>query len=257
MLRLLLALALAVPACASPDDAAEAPAPPSPTPVSDPASPPASGRLAVVELFTSEGCSSCPPADAVLADLAERPDVVALSFHVDYWNELGWRDPFSSAWATARQRAYARGLDGRVYTPEMVVGGTAAFVGSRRGDARTAIAAALEAPAPAPVTLTVEAQRSGDAVEASVEANGLGDGQVVHLALVQREAESRVVRGENRGRTLRHAHVVRAFETVAGASGRATFSLPEGLDPTEALVVAFAQQGETGAIVGAATADVK
>ena len=253
MLRLLLALALVLPACA--DDAAEVPALPTPTPVSDPATVPTTGRLAVVELFTSEGCSSCPPADAVLADLAGRPDVVALSFHVDYWDELGWRDPFSSAWATARQRAYASGLDGRVYTPEMVVGGTAAFVGSRRDEARTAIAAALGTPAP--VTIALEARHSGTAVEASVSATGLEDGQVVHVALVQREAESRVVRGENRGRTLRHAHVVRAFETVAGGAGRATLPLPEGLDPSEALVVAFAQQGETGAIVGAATAEVR
>ena len=263
MIRLALVLGLALPACLTTDDAprealsASASAPATSASPAAPAPPDEApdGRLAVVELFTSEGCSSCPPADVLLATLADRPDVVALSFHVDYWDGLGWRDPFSSALATARQRAYARNLDGRVYTPEMVVGGTVGFVGSRRGEARASIAEALGRPSS--VQVEVAAQHDGRNVEATYTADGLTDGQVVHVALVQREAESRVVRGENGGRTLRHAHVVRAFETQTNPSGTVRFTLPDGLEVVGALVVAYAQQGEAGAIAGVATTAVE
>ncbi len=257
MVRLLavltLALPLALPACLVGD---------APAPAGVPASAPANAQAAtptplaagpvLVELFTSEGCSSCPPADALLADLAGRPGVVALSFHVDYWDRLGWRDPFSSAAATARQQSYAQSLgDNRVYTPEMVVGGAVGFVGSRRGEAERAIAAAAPADA---VPVTVAAHVRGRSVEAAVRADGLAAGQVVHVALVQRAATSRVGRGENRGRALRHVGVVRAFATVTGGTLRLT--LPAGLQAGDVRVVAFAQAGETGPVLGVATADV-
>ena len=103
----------------------------------------AAERPIVVELFTSEGCSSCPPADALLAELATRPEVLALSFHVDYWDRLGWKDPFSSAAATARQRHYAEILGlGNVYTPQIVVDGRWQAVGSDRGEVEHALDAA-------------------------------------------------------------------------------------------------------------------
>src|SRR5216684_6783440 len=90
-------------------------------------------RPVVVELFTSQGCSSCPPADALLGELAKKGEVVALGFHISYWDSLGWKDPLSSPSSTERQKAYARRLgDGRVYTPQMVVDGTSQMVGSDR-----------------------------------------------------------------------------------------------------------------------------
>lgn len=114
----------------------------------------------VVELFTSQGCSSCPPADRLLTELAgrerERP-VIALAFHVDYWNDLGWRDPFSSASATARQEAYARALGRGLYTPQLVVNGRAHAVGSRRGEVERALGAATRVP-----TLAASAELAGD-----------------------------------------------------------------------------------------------
>lgn len=251
---LLLAALSVVSSCGSPTDAARLRATGSaapPTTVGTAASSPV-----VVELFTSEGCSSCPPADDLLRSLAARHDVVALSFHVDYWDRLGWRDPFSHAAYTARQQAYARSLDGRVYTPEMVVGGTVGFVGSRRGEAQAQIAAALGRPAPARVTLAAS-RGDGRAVRVTFAVEDAPEPSVVHVALVQTEATTQVRHGENGGRTLRHANVVRGFETHREASGEISFALPDGLDAADVQVVAYVQPGETGAVAGVATAAVE
>src|SRR5690349_4207594 len=119
------------------------------------ASPAASQGFAVVELFTSEGCSSCPPADKLLAELAHKPGVYALEFHVDYWNSLGWRDPYSAAAYSNRQRDYGD----EVYTPQMVVNGTNVFVGSNRQSAEAAITSALAAAPRVSLTAKVDANR--------------------------------------------------------------------------------------------------
>src|SRR5205823_8102402 len=114
-------------------------------------------RPIVVELFTSEGCSSCPPADALLAELARRPDVLALSFHVDYWDRLGWKDPYSSRAATDRQNRYAKLLAlATVYTPQIVVDGRWEAVGSDRADVERALERARRDPPEVPVTLTLD-----------------------------------------------------------------------------------------------------
>src|SRR5438309_7939527 len=114
-------------------------------------------RPIVVELFTSEGCSSCPPADALLAELAKRPDVLALSFHVDYWDRLGWKDPFSSRAATDRQNRYAKLLKlATVYTPQIVVDGRWEAVGSDRADVERALDRARRDRPEVPVTLTLD-----------------------------------------------------------------------------------------------------
>src|SRR5271156_4434603 len=106
--------------------------------MSSPAS--AGTRPVVVELFTSQGCSSCPPADALLGDMARRDDVIALGFHISYWDGLAWKDPFSSQSSTDRQRVYARLFDlGQVYTPQMVVDGAREMVGSDRASVRSAL----------------------------------------------------------------------------------------------------------------------
>ena len=117
----------------------------------------ATERPTVVELFTSEGCSSCPPADALLAELAKRPDVLALSFHVDYWDRLGWKDPFSSRAATDRQSRYAKLLKlATVYTPQIVVDGRWEAVGSDRTDVERALELARRDPSEVPVTLALD-----------------------------------------------------------------------------------------------------
>jgi hypothetical protein len=190
---------------------------------------PASGRRPVVlELFTSEGCSSCPPADALLREFAEsRVDVLPLAFHVTYWDYLGWRDPFALPIATERQRAYdARLPGGTVYTPQLVIDGTREAVGSERGAVLTAIDRALPS-AREEVSLSI--RRANESVVIDVGAgSGLGTVYVVSYDRVHRTA---VGRGENGGRTLVEANVVRSFASAAqwrGGPLQAHVPLPQG-----------------------------
>ena len=196
------------------------------------------GGVAVVELFTSEGCSSCPPANAVLEDLsrAHGPSLFALGFHVDYWNELGWHDRFSTSEATARQRRYASALGASgVYTPQLVVGGTEAFVGSDRAHAEAAVVRALAQPATVRLSLHPRAGE-GDVLLVDYEAEGAPPGAVLDVAVVERAATTEVRSGENAGKTLRHVAVVRAFasQPVAG-QGTVTVRLPASLGRREGL----------------------
>ena len=203
----------------------------------------------LVELFTSEGCSSCPPADALLSTLAERQDVVALSYHVDYWDYLGWRDPYSDAAHSARQRAYAQRLHARTYTPQMVVDGRAAFVGSRRREARRHLQDALAQPSP--VTVEALTQHSGDALAVTFTTEGSPEGSLVHFALAERTATQDVRRGENKGRRLQHSNVVRTLRTTKRESGTMRLPLPEGLIPSAVRVAVWIQDGENGPVSGA------
>ncbi len=179
------------------------------------AEPAMAGGPVVVELFTSQGCSSCPPADAVLLELSRgRADVLPLAFHVTYWNSLGWADPFSSEAATARQRFYARHVDDpQVYTPELVVQGTRAVVGSDRRAVLAAIAAVRpEGPA-------LRGRRAaGDVVVDVGAGSGVAD---VLLVGFDREHVTPVGRGENGGRTLTEGNIVRGQVRAGGWSGAA------------------------------------
>lgn len=169
----------------------------------------------VVELFTSQGCSSCPPADRLLTELASsermRP-VIALAFHVDYWNDLGWRDPFSSESATARQEAYARVLGRGLYTPQLVVNGRAHAVGSRRGDVERALAAATPVP-----TLDASVDLAGDALVVRAE---VPSGTRALVAVFEDDLATDVPAGENRGEQLRNDRVVRALVPLATDGAR-------------------------------------
>jgi len=208
---------------------------------------PAERGFAVVELFTSQGCSSCPPADRLLAELAEQaqPGVMFLSYHVTYWDYLGWRDPFASATFDERQRRYARILSERVYTPQMIVNGHQVFVGSNRGKAHAAIAAALAEPnaAPAGLALAPLLPETGR-LKVGWSLARPQKGRTVHIALVESGLARKVTRGENQGRTLAHADVVRAFISDAGDKerGEVLLTVPSDLDPAKAQLVAFLQE---------------
>ncbi|MCB1882474.1 MAG: DUF1223 domain-containing protein [Geminicoccaceae bacterium] len=209
----------------------------------------ADGPPTVVELFTSQGCSSCPPADAYLGELAGRGGVVALSFHVAYWDRLGWKDPFASAWATDRQYGYgaALGLNG-VYTPQMVIDGATDAVGSHRA----AIERVLEASrAAAGSRLAVALRRDAQGLAVVLPRATLNAPVGVWLARYDPLTRTTdVKRGENGGRRLENVNVVKALERVATWNGAdATLRVPA---PTGDGVAVLVQREGQGAILGAA-----
>jgi hypothetical protein len=216
-------------------------------------------RPVLVELFTSEGCSSCPPADALLARLDASQFVpgaqaIVLSEHVTYWNQLGWRDPFSSDAMTERQQHYAAhfGLDS-VYTPQAVVDGAAEMVGNDTGALSRAISRAALTPK---ADITIEnVQWSGDAVHFSVRA-AAGAHATLTVVLAEDATQSTVARGENAGRTLHHVAVVRALEQTAGSSadGRPlVLKLPmQHSNSTPLRLVAFLTSPSSGHVLAVA-----
>jgi hypothetical protein len=185
------------------------------------ASPLAAGESTpvVVELFTSEGCNSCPPADAYLAELAERPDVLALAFHVDYWDYLGWADRYASPDFTRRQRAYAAALgSAMVYTPQAVVEGAAHVVGSDRAGLAKLIEEAKSSGAFVPIGLAWT--MSGN-LEVAVPAATYDGDATVWFVRFEHEGSSEVTDGENAGKTLRHVNIVRELKAVGMWDGSA------------------------------------
>jgi hypothetical protein len=231
----------------------------------------AGSGVAVVELFTSEGCSSCPPADGVLSDLSRQGregglPVYAIAFHVDYWDDLGWPDRFASPEHTARQRTYGHALGARgLYTPQMIIDGSEAFIGSDRERAADSVARALARPATAVVSL--HAKRSGpDAVAVDYDVKGAPAGAVLSIVVVDGAASVAVRAGENAGRTLHHTDIARGLATVglAKPSGTQVVRLPP--DAARDSVIAFVQQpageGDPGSapgmpIVGASRASIE
>jgi hypothetical protein len=205
----------------------------------------AADRLVVVELFTSQGCSSCPPANAYLNELArDRRDVLALAFHVTYWDRLGWKDPFSMEAATERQDRYGHRFGDGSYTPEIVIDGASSHVGSRRDEVGPAIDAAKRQSQTA-----TNVSLSKDAGQRKIEVGAGGGNGKVLLVGFDREHETAIRRGENGGRTLRESNVVRSVREVGDWQGKAlhiTEKLPDGEDA--AVIV----QAPDGRIVGAA-----
>ena len=207
----------------------------------------AAERPVVVELFTSQGCSSCPPANAYLNELSKRPsDVLALAFHVTYWDYLGWKDPFSLKIATDRQERYGRRFGDGSYTPEIVVDGSTGMVGSYRDDVDRAIVKA-RANGTTIADVHVVTKDGKAAIDVGV---GQGTARVL-LVGFDREHVTPIGRGENRGRTMAEANIVRSFRSVAEWSG-ASIHLDEQLPEGE--LVAVILEAPDGRIVGASRA---
>ncbi len=209
----------------------------------------------VVELFTSQGCSSCPPADRYFSELAGRTGVIALAFHVDYWNYIGWRDPFSSPAWSQRQKAYGAALGLRyVYTPQMVIDGTAETVGSKRGQVERLLKEARRSP-----KLDVHLSHPGDGmIRIEVPARPSYDSApaTIWIAFYDTAHLTEVRAGENRGMVLRDRNVVRMLSPVGtwqGGPVDVTLSL-EALGSTgrDACAV-LVQAAGNGAILGAGT----
>jgi len=210
----------------------------------------------VVELFTSQGCSSCPPADRLLGELAARADIVALSFHVNYWDRLGWKDPFASESTTARQHGYARALSqSQVYTPQMMVNGVVHSPGnSQAGLDRLLVAGAKANPLRLrPVLAAAPDNGVMLALPASPEVTGDHD---IWLVTYDRSHATKVLRGENRGESLVNRNVVRSLERLATWRGAAqSWTLAAERVPAARSVAVLVQRRELGPILGAARLD--
>jgi hypothetical protein len=201
-------------------------------------------RPVVVELFTSQGCSSCPPANAFLNEMSKgRSDVLPLAFHVTYWDRLGWKDPFSLEAATERQDRYGHRFGDGSYTPEMVVDGSVGLVGSDRDEVDAAIAQAKQTQHAAP---DVSVGKSGENVAIKI-GSGNGNGKVLLIGF-DHEHTTKIGRGENGGRTLPESNVVRSIRSVGEWSGKPieiNERFPDGQD------VAVVVESSDGKIVGA------
>jgi hypothetical protein len=222
----------------------------------------------LVELFTSEGCSSCPPADSLLQQLDRTQpmsgaELIVLSEHVDYWNHIGWTDPFSSRFFSDRQSAYAGrfGL-ASVYTPQMVVDGAVEFVGSDSRLVNQAIQKSLPAPKIA-IRISGISLDASKTLNAHVDADALPDAAKVrkadvYLVVALNHAESQVLRGENGGRRLSHVGVVQSLTKIGSIESGKTFSqdvhmkLDSRTDPANLRVIAFIQQQGQRQVIGAA-----
>lgn len=215
--------------------------------------------VAVVELFTSEGCSSCPAADTLLSRLADDRTpldrkVYPLAFHVDYWDYIGWTDRFADPNFTQRQRDYAQRMQLRsMYTPQMIVNGTAQFVGSSAYEARNAISQALQTE----VQVIVDLQKLGfdkDQLRVGYRLSLADKGWDMVVVLVEAHAQSHVTRGENSGKHLLHRNVVRFMQVVSlktkSLQGEVALTIPKDISSDYA-VVAYVQDRLSGRIVGA------
>ena len=215
-----------------------------------------SPKIAVVELFTSQGCSSCPPADRILGEIADQPNVLALSLNVDYWDYLGWKDTLGSPEHSRRQREYAvRRGDGRVYTPQMVVSGNNHVVGSYKGRVTSEIQSVLAKPESAFVPVKVRAK--DDEVTIDIGSAGTkveAKDATIWLMLVSRSVEQDIRRGENRGRKITYHNVVRKMMPVGMWHGQPMkLTLPKSGLMADGVhdCVAVLQVDGTGPIIGA------
>jgi hypothetical protein len=205
-------------------------------------------RPSVIELFTSQGCSSCPPAEKIAGELASRPGVLVLTYHVNYWDELGWRDRFGLPDATRRQQGYAAALRSRgVYTPQAIIEGTHDVIGSNR----PAIEQELRGePSGVPVGLRVHDGR----VDVDIPAHQKAPTGEVILVTYLRSAVSPIGRGENAGRTIQESNIVRSIRSLGPLSGSVqTWQVRVDSLPTDATDVAvLVQERAQGAMLGAA-----
>ena len=210
------------------------------------------GGPVVVELYTSQGCSSCPPADALLTELSERDDVIALALHVDYWDYIGWADDFAQPAFTERQRRYAAAAGERtIYTPQMVIGGRHHVIGAHVMKIAHAIEAAAHAPQPVDVVL----HRDGGRVRIDVQGGeGTPEDSALFLVTWDPEATRDIGRGENAGKRLVYSNIVRSWTRIGSVGPGATMALAEDV-PADTPIAVIAQAPGAGPILGAAKLD--
>lgn len=214
--------------------------------------------FAVVELFTSEGCSSCPPADKLLGaiqnEYKDKP-VYVLAYHVDYWDRQGWKDSFSDVAYSNRQFEYSKLLPSQMYTPQAVVNGQTEFVGSDENSLHRSLSQSLSVKETD--TLSISANESGSNFSIDYRYSGSGQSKVLRLAIIQKQAIRHIKRGENEGRTLTHWQIVRSFTTVSlnnGVSGKEQIRIPEGFSRNDWEIIGMIQNPKNGKIEAASRA---
>ena len=206
-----------------------------------------SSNVVVLELFTSQGCSSCPPADALLQQLASDPQILALSFHVDYWDNSSWRDPFSRPESTARQYAYGKALgQNGVYTPELVIDGARGMVGSRKSDIEAAVAVAKTQDKPVSVTITPNKK----GLTISLTSSASIPAADIWLVTYSPQAVTAVRGGENSGHDLVSINNVKVIKRIAQLTGTSTQLDVPALSNGDHYMV-LVQLPDNGKIIGA------
>jgi hypothetical protein len=212
----------------------------------------------IVELYTSEGCSSCPPADEAMIELqAEyrklQQPVYFIAFHVDYWNYLGWKDPFSSASYTARQREYGRYFSlNSIYTPQTIINGKLELVGSKKEQIRKYIDKELTKSAVVSLIILPQLSENATSIIIKYTVDGNATGAEIHFMLIEKLATTNVRAGENAGSRLDHINIVKQWQhTSCKASGTYEFKLDEKLDPSKFKLVAFIQSNADKSLLAA------
>lgn len=209
-------------------------------------------KKVLLELFTSQGCSSCPPADKLVSTLAQADtDLVAISFHVDYWDKLGWKDVFSNHEYTERQQKYQQTLHAQyVYTPQAVVQGQYQMTGSNQAGILNAVKVASQDDNS--LNIEIEPSINNDSVSVACKLNkGLPANCRIYAVLVQNKVLTSVIRGENSGRQLPGYHVARSMKSIVSTKEEDTLQLaiPEDLKPSDASVIVFVQDNSSGKIM--------
>ena len=209
----------------------------------------ADDNVVVVELYTSQGCSSCPPADNLLGQIADRDDIIALALHVDYWDYIGWKDDFADPAHTSRQRAYARAKGSKmIYTPQMIIQGEAHVIGNKPMDVADAVNGYARRTSPVDVDLS----RSGSTLTVRASGEGrLPSDMAVHVVTFTPKATRDIRAGENRGRKLTYHNIVEDWRTVGSWSGSGTYQESIRVASNQPVAVIF-QAPRNGPILGAA-----
>lgn len=218
--------------------------------------------FALIELFTSEGCSSCPPADAILEEIQKKysdKNVLALSYHVDYWDKLGWKDVFSNSLFTERQEYYSDIFRlNTIYTPQVIINGKKEFIGSNRNKLISSIDEQLDEKPTTSIKLKAIQNNTGKIeVNYSTDGDNSKDAQLI-LLLVQKMATSKINRGENEGRTLHHINIVRqiSYLHLTVKETTASFDLPKELKKDDVFVAGFIQDKRSGKIKAIQTSTI-
>ena len=211
--------------------------------------------FALLELYTSEGCSSCPPADELLGKIQNEyrdKNVYVLAYHVDYWDKQGWKDIFSNPDFTKRQYDYAQFMGKEpIYTPQVIINGKTDFIGSQETSLRNGIKSALSKPVSA--SLSLEASQNSNSLSVNYNVESTSKNSRLLIAVVQKEAKSNVKRGENANRVLSHYQIVRNLQSVdlnKNNKGTAAIHLPKNYNTQDFEIIGFVQDMNSGAILG-------